>query len=317
MTATSLPHTNALPPVLHELDDQTLLERFTRTGDAQAFAVIVHRYTDLVYGTAIRVVRNKAMAEDTTQETFFRLLRNPESIESSLAGWLHRAATTHAIDLMRRESRRRNRELQHVKDERDLVPPEVENWAEMSPHVDAALAELPDEQRWVLVQHYLMGKTMRELAKDRNSSAATMSRRHQQALETLREKLRKRGVLLAMAALPMILSTAPKASAAPSLKLGLAKMTMLGGAMAPQVPPVFPGDPGAGVAADPGFAATLAERLQRMLAVGEALAAPILIFVVLLACAAALIAIGVNVPQVASAQNEDPPVKWIAYEPPA
>jgi hypothetical protein len=53
--------------------DHTLLDRWNRTRDADAFAELVTRYAGLVYGTCRRVLRDEREAEDVSQECFVKL----------------------------------------------------------------------------------------------------------------------------------------------------------------------------------------------------------------------------------------------------
>src|SRR3954463_504294 len=127
--------------------DLFLLERFREEGDQEAFAEIVRRYASAVFSTCMRILGDKARADDVSQETFFRLSQRPDAVKQSLGGWLHTAATRLAIDAVRSESSRAQREANYE----PKPPSQSMQWAEISPHVDEALAELPDETRVLLV----------------------------------------------------------------------------------------------------------------------------------------------------------------------
>src|SRR5258708_22082424 len=188
--------------------DLTLLDRFARTRDPPASAESVRRYAGVVYAACHRVVRNQAVAEEVSQETFFRLMKQPEAVSQSVGAWLHRAATNLAVDAIRSDSARRRRELDYAEDsarQHDIdegAAREATGWAEISPHVDEALAELPEDEPTLLVDHFLRGRPQNELATEAKTSAATMSRRIRAAVEALQQKLRRRG--LAMAPLPLM-----------------------------------------------------------------------------------------------------------------
>src|SRR6516225_11076310 len=87
--------------------DMLLLRQFTDTGDPAIFAEIVRRYAGVVYSASHRILNDEARAQDVSQETFFRLMRQPKLVTHSLGGWLHRSATHLAIDAKRSESSRR------------------------------------------------------------------------------------------------------------------------------------------------------------------------------------------------------------------
>jgi len=89
--------------------DLCLLHQYATTGDAEAFSAIVQTYQDLVYSVCLRVLRNAADAEDATQDCFLELARKAAKVKSSVAGWLHRRATHHSLNLVKRAAARRRR----------------------------------------------------------------------------------------------------------------------------------------------------------------------------------------------------------------
>ena len=90
--------------------DLLLLERFRDDGDQDAFAEIVRRYASAVFTTCVRILGDKARADDVSQETFFRLSQKPDAVKQSLGGWLHTAATRLSIDAVRSDASRAHRE---------------------------------------------------------------------------------------------------------------------------------------------------------------------------------------------------------------
>jgi RNA polymerase sigma-70 factor (ECF subfamily) len=209
-------------------DDFVLLRRFAGFGDPQAFAQIVQRYAGFVYATCLRVVGDNARAEDLSQETFFRLMRRPHEVRQNLGGWLHRTATHLSLDSLRSETSRRRREVTYTLEQDH----EASTWAELSPSVDEALAEMPEELRLLLVNHFLLGKTQAQLAAESGQSPSTICRRMQQALEELRRHLRLKGVFALPVVLAGLLLHTSARQAPASLLSELGKMTMLTGATA-------------------------------------------------------------------------------------
>src|SRR5687768_10366965 len=153
--------------------DLALLHRFAQDRDESAFAEIVRRYGSVVYATGRRVLRDRAGAEDVTQETFLRLMRSPDRCNQSLGGWLHRLATRLAVDALRSERSRRRREQAYEEPRQALQEtgrstdaPDLLAWRELSPRIDEALTELPEPARDLLVAHFLRGRSQTELAKE-------------------------------------------------------------------------------------------------------------------------------------------------------
>jgi RNA polymerase sigma-70 factor, ECF subfamily len=176
----------------------------------------------------LRITGDSARAEDLSQETFFRLMRRPHEVHQNLGGWLHRTVTHLAVDSLRSESSRKRREIAYTRPcERD-----ASTWAELSPCVDQALSELPEELRTLLVRHFLMGQTQAQLAEETDLSPATISRRMHQGLDELRRRLRLKGVYALPAVLAGLLCHVAARQAPATLVRELGKMTLFSSATA-------------------------------------------------------------------------------------
>jgi RNA polymerase sigma-70 factor (ECF subfamily) len=205
--------------------DLILLDRFREEGDQEAFAEIVRRYASAVFSTCMRILGDKARADDVSQETFFRLSQKPEAVKQSVGGWLHTAATRLAIDAVRSEASRAEREAKYER----KPPSESMQWAEISPHVDQALAELPDETRVLLVRHFLQNVSQCVIAGELRTSPATVSRKIKAGVELLRKQLSKKGVCVAVALLITMMREHGAQAAPAELMRELGKITMLSG----------------------------------------------------------------------------------------
>jgi len=210
--------------LLPELD-LDLLALYRDHGDPDAFAEIVRRYAPAVFTTAMRVLADKARADDVSQETFFRLSQKPDAVKQSLGGWLHTAATRLSIDAVRSDASRAHREATY---ERQPASESMQ-WADVSPHVDEALAELPDETRMLLVRHFLQNVSQCQLAGELRTSPATVSRKIKAGVEALRKQLSKKGVCIAAALLITMMREYGAQACPAALVRELGKITMLSG----------------------------------------------------------------------------------------
>lgn len=144
-------------------------------------------------------------AEDILQDVFYELIeayRMMRPIEQVTA-WLFRVARNRIIDLFRKKSREAQRskeravtgEGQSVPAEEELLPsPDAGPEAAYARSVlleelDAALDELPEEQRQVFIAHELMGESFKELAAQSGVTVNALILRKHYAVRHLRERL--------------------------------------------------------------------------------------------------------------------------------
>jgi RNA polymerase sigma factor (sigma-70 family) len=221
--------------------DLSLLRRFIDSGDSEIFSQIVQRYSGVVYSASWRILNDDARAQEVSQETFFRLLRQPRLVTQSLGGWLHRTATHLAIDAHRSETSRRQREQSYGIQRATTAFSDQTTWEEISPQVDAALDELPEPARTLLTRHFLQGTPQADLAAEMNVSAATISRKIKTAVQELRKRLRQKGIYVGLLGLIEFCRSGTAKAAPPHLMTELAKMGMVG--PIDVAPPPAPGPP--------------------------------------------------------------------------
>lgn len=210
------------------MSDVEALRLYQTTGDAQAFANIVHRYQRLVYAACRRHLNSAADVEDATQETFLRLAKRAGDVQTSLAGWLHTCAVRVSLDLIRQNASRQRSESSAAVPVAEASPIPDPEWQELSRELDAALEQLPDEDRSLILRVFYQGDAQTAIAQDMGISQPTISRRINAAVANLRINLRQRGVTTPAATIITLL-TADAASAnvpatltAAATKIGLA-----------------------------------------------------------------------------------------------
>ncbi|MGH2585232.1 MAG: sigma-70 family RNA polymerase sigma factor [Dehalococcoidia bacterium] len=180
-----------------EPDDETLVRRVVQR-DAEAFARLYDRYTDLVYSVALRVVADPALAQDAAQDVFLRLWRRPEAYDASrgrFVSWLVSVARNRAVDEVRMRGRRRVRELGEFSSMEDPPDGRAED-PQLAVQVQAdrvavrrALAQLPEDQRKALEMAYFSGLTQQEIAEQLQQPLGTIKTRTRLAMRKLRTLL--------------------------------------------------------------------------------------------------------------------------------
>src|SRR2546423_10497319 len=113
---------------LAHLSDEAVLALIARS-DEQALAELYRRFGRLAYGLAFRILRDDALAQDAVQEAFLgvwraagRFTAERSKPSTLLLTLVHRRA----VDLLRREERRRTEPLQPDTESTDSAPDELE-----------------------------------------------------------------------------------------------------------------------------------------------------------------------------------------------
>lgn len=166
--------------------------------DRHAFESIYDRHSDLVYSTALRILRDPHLAEDISQEIFVRLWRKPDSYVAErgrFLTWLISVTRNRAVDEVRARGRRQRHETLPAnwrEQERELPASEAidpalsAHLAEQRRIVRAALAELPPEQRQVIELAFFGGLTQREIADRLSQPLGTVKTRIRLGMQKLR-----------------------------------------------------------------------------------------------------------------------------------
>ncbi len=216
--------------------DDELLSRWARTRDAEAFRALVERYWGLVFATCRRVVGNAADAEDVAQECFLELACAPRKVRTSPAGWLHRLATCRAIDWLRAERQRRERERRYGASRSEVTSGAAD---EFPAHGDEAIAALPESLREPLVRHYLLAHSHAVIADDMGLSRVAVTHRIAKGLREVRAALQRRGVVVGGTALAASLAGGAVQAASMSAD-ALAALTARASAAVPSSPACAP-----------------------------------------------------------------------------
>ena len=160
-------------------------------SDEGALAELYDRFGRVAFGLARRILRDDALAEDAVQDGFLAAWRSaprfvPERAKAST--WLLTLVHRRAVDLVRREERRRTEPL----DEAPAAAPGTDDvvWLTMErERVQRALRALPDQQREALELAYYGGFTQSELADRLGQPIGTIKSRMFNGLGRLRELL--------------------------------------------------------------------------------------------------------------------------------
>ena len=176
-------------------EDGALIERLKRR-DPQALAELYDRYGRMAYSLVLRVVRDKAIAEDLTQETFLRVWNRVHSIDSekgAIGPWLLAIARNRAIDYLRSSAGRgRNASVELDETDHASLYGEMEAGILMSDQVrrvKAAMEKLEPNHRIVMELAYFEGLSQSEMSAKMGQPLGTIKTWVRSALQTLRDEL--------------------------------------------------------------------------------------------------------------------------------
>jgi RNA polymerase sigma-70 factor (ECF subfamily) len=147
---------------------ERLLVRRLGAGDESALGELYDQFSSFVFGLALRVLGDRAAAEDVTQDVFVGLWERPDRFDAdrgSMRAYLGTLTHRRAVDLIRREEARRKRE------QRTSADPVFERRADddaltmvESEAVRFAVAALSPVQRQAVELAYFQGHTYRQVA---------------------------------------------------------------------------------------------------------------------------------------------------------
>ena len=145
------------------------------SGDTEALEALLEKYQGAAYRFAYRMFRDRHIAEDVSQEFFFKLFRNAHRYEpiGKFTTYFYRVLNNLCLDTLRRMNRKsmpdfrsfENPVLDGMPEKNDHGSPEpAAQRSEEKKLVRQAIASLPDNQRRVIVLRELEQLKYREIA---------------------------------------------------------------------------------------------------------------------------------------------------------
>jgi RNA polymerase sigma factor (sigma-70 family) len=174
-----------------QLSDEALLKAVADDDEA-ALGELYDRFGRIAYGLAFRILRDASLAEDAVQEAFLQAWRGaagyrPERAKAST--WLLTFVHRRAVDLVRREERRRSEPVESLMDPTGPGADVEAARGSRRQVVRAALQALPSEQRQAIELAYYGGLTQSELADRLGQPLGTIKSRMFTGLNRLRSLL--------------------------------------------------------------------------------------------------------------------------------
>lgn len=169
---------------------QAVLE--AKDGSQDAVRFLYMRYANNVYGYALSLVRNPDEAEDVTQQVFLKLMSNLARYEPRnvpFAAWIIRMTRNVSIDKLR--------ERREVPCSEVYGPGASDEPGERvrSDELRAALVQLPEDQRRVVVLRHVLGLSPGEIGACLDKTQASVHGLHNRGRQALKHELRRIGAV--------------------------------------------------------------------------------------------------------------------------
>lgn len=173
------------------LEDNLLVWKFKR-GSADALRWIYEKYKNDLLALAIALSRDRATAEDVLHDVFVSFAQYAEKLQlrTSLKSYLS-SCIANRVRNMSREKPQRTTQLNHAETiGSDCEGPEqLAISAEKVQRIEMAMAELPYQQREVIILHLQSGMRFKAIAESQGVSINTIQSRYRYGLDKLRQLL--------------------------------------------------------------------------------------------------------------------------------
>jgi len=159
-----------------------------RPGDIKAFEQLYDRYADSLYGVILKMVKDEAIAKDALQESFMKIWKNAAKYDPNKAKiftWIYQIARNTALDKLRSQTKKINREIQ-LKDSnvhnigKEAINPDTVDLTEVLGQIDPKYQE-------VIKALFFGGMTQDETSKHLNIPLGTVKTRLKIGLRELRK----------------------------------------------------------------------------------------------------------------------------------
>lgn len=188
----------------HSITDEELLEA-TRNKDDAAFAELMHRYVKAILYFSLKYTGDKAVAEDITQETFFKAWKHLKRFKTgnSFRPWLYKIARNTALDHLKKRRAVVFSELDDVENDQQFAetiqdtgpsPADIFEMAGSAVELESALDNLHPDHRTMILMHYKSELTFEEISIVMGKPINTVKSWYRRSLIKLKELLRTKNV---------------------------------------------------------------------------------------------------------------------------
>jgi len=195
----------ALPALDYARLDDRELATLAASGRERAFRELLQRYERPVFSLIYRMVRDRTLAEDLSQEAFIRAFNAIGSYNTSykFSNWIFKIANNHTIDYLRKRkldtvsihgsphatTPEEMSQTRLVVESEDESPHELLEHRELGNQIETAIGELREEYRTVILLRHVEGYAYEEIAEIMDLPLGTVKTYLHRARNELKKKL--------------------------------------------------------------------------------------------------------------------------------
>ena len=168
------------------MTDKELITRIVVHNDTEAFAIVMHRYSGLVFSTAISITKDYNLAEEVMQLSFIKAYQNLHHWRggTNLAPYLQMITHNQAMDSLKKSQKERHSDI-------EAIPIADEDTTtqhhQLLDAMDRAIDSLNAEERQIIELHYYQKLKTKQIAEQIGQSESNILVR----LHRIRAKLKK------------------------------------------------------------------------------------------------------------------------------
>ena len=172
------------------MEDRELLRQYAESHSEEAFRKLLDRHLPMVYSVAIRIVRDQQLSEEIAQNGFKKLAEVASQLGRGqiVGGWLYNTARNLALNALRGERRRHERETIAG----SMQTPDSSS-GQITEDLEAMMAELDPEDRDLLLLRFLESRSLAEVGLELGITEEAARKRVSRALDRLRAVFENKG----------------------------------------------------------------------------------------------------------------------------
>ncbi len=175
---------------MEQREQDAELVRRVQAGDGDAYRFLVQKYQQKVYGVVYGMVQNPEDAREIAQDAFIKAFKSLDRFrhDASFYTWLYRITVNLTIDFRRRMAKRRADQFDEARMQKDEAGEAAHGHVEASPsrrlerkrladQIQAAIDQLPADQRTAIMLRELEGLSYKEIAEAMECAEGTVMSR--------------------------------------------------------------------------------------------------------------------------------------------